>query len=100
MTPDEILNEILDDCADRNIATDGDKLLKALNDNGYAVIGAAELAALRAELAKVTLERDEAREALRLAGDWIENLQDTHGAIFGKDILKIIDAAIDGGRDE
>lgn len=45
MTPDEILHGVLDDCAERNIATDGDKLLKALNDNGYAVIGAAELAA-------------------------------------------------------
>ena len=56
MTPDEILHEILDDCADCNIAADGDKLLKALNDNGYTVIGAAELDALRAEIA--TLKED------------------------------------------
>jgi hypothetical protein len=35
MTPAEIIKGILDDCADRTLPIDGDKLVQSLRDNGW-----------------------------------------------------------------
>jgi len=81
-------------------------LKKAHNDESAA--RDATIAELREALAKATADaelyasrlapaqayRDRYQEALKQAGDWIEQQQDLYGVTWGRDILKVIDAAL------